>query len=118
MNEDAAKSQVAKASFLALREELARVLGIQTVDLLIDRGVAEIGEAYPPIRTISVQAGELRLDSVDEAFRDSTAEETKAALHALTAVMLLIVARLLGRRVAESIAQNIDKANLLRTVRI
>jgi len=101
-----------------LREELARVLGIQTVDLLIDRGVTEIGHAYPLLRSILVADGELSLDSLDEAFEQSGPEETSAAVNALTAVMLLIIVRLLGKRVADSIAESVSKADALRTVRL
>ena len=118
MNESTPSAEVAKTSFLALREDLARVLGIQTVDLLIDRGLTEIGHAYPLLRAIVVQDGELRLESLDEAFQQSNAEETSAAVNALVAVMLLIVGRLLGKRVADSIAESVNKADALSTVRL
>jgi len=115
---DGSASKLATSSFLALRDDLARVLGLQTVDLLIDRGVTEIGEAYPAVKAISVVGGELNVGSLQDAFINASAGEVTAALNALTAVMLLIMARLLGKRVAEGIAESIDKASLLRTVRI
>ena len=49
MNRDTPVSQAAEALFLTQREELARVLGLHTVDLLIDRGITEIGEAFPAL---------------------------------------------------------------------
>jgi hypothetical protein len=118
MSEDHSASQPAKTSLLALRKELAHVLGIQTVDLLIDRAVTEIGDAYPTLRAISVRGGELNVESVDGAFQNLTAEEATAASSALIGVMLLVLARILGRRVAESIAESINRSEVLRTVRI
>src|SRR4051812_28350306 len=109
MNRDTPPSQAAKASFLAQRDELGRVLGLSTVDLLIDRGVTEIGEAFPSLRAIEIDNGELRVDSLDEAFLYLTGEEAWAALNALTAVMLLVLGRLLGRRVAQSLAESINR---------
>jgi len=103
--------QAAKDAFLGQREELARVLGIQTVDLLIDRALTETYDAYPRLRAISIESDELNLASLDEAFQNSTFEEANTALNALTAVMLMILARLLGRRVAESIAVNINRTD-------
>ena len=111
-------SQSATSSFLTLREDMARVLGLQTVDLLIDRGVTEIAEAYPVVKAVSVVGGELNVASLEDAFFNSSADEANAALSALTAVMLLIMARLLGKRVADSIADSLDKASLLKTVRM
>jgi hypothetical protein len=106
------------AAFLNLREELACVLGLQTVDLLIDRGLTEIAEAYPCLRDVRVQDGELATSSLEVAFEGCTDKETMEALNALTAVMLLIMARLLGKRVAESIAERVDKLALLRTIHL
>jgi hypothetical protein len=111
-------SEGAKRSFLVLRDDLARILGRQTVDMLIDRGVTEIREAYPLIGAIVVERGELDVASLDAAFSTASAEETLVALNALTAVMLLITARLLGKRVAESLAETVDRTTLLRSVRL
>jgi hypothetical protein len=115
---DAPASQPATSSFLVLRADLARVLGLQTVDLLIDRGLTDIAEAYPSVKGISVEGGELNIGSLQDAFINASEEDAAASLTALTAVMLLIMARLLGKRVADSIAESIDKSSLLRTVRM
>ena len=117
MNQDYS-TEGAVRSFLILREDLARVLGMQTVDLLIDRGITEIREAYPLLRPVVVSRGVLSVQSLDEAFKDAALPETMAALNALVAVMLLITARLLGPQVAATIAEGVDKGALLRTVRL
>src|SRR6185436_11256337 len=96
-------------AFLALREQLAEVLGLQTVDMLIDRSVTEIRAAHPLVRGISVEGGQLNFESLETAFVNSSTEEALTALNALTAVMLLILARFLGKRVAQSLAEKVNK---------
>src|SRR3954467_14674154 len=96
-------SAEAVAELLRVREQMGRVLGMQTVDMLIDRSATEIRAAHPVVRAISVD-GELNPQSLDLAFANSTTEETQAAINALVAVMLLVLARLLGKRVAETLA--------------
>jgi len=104
-------------AFLELRTELAHVLGMQTVDMLIDRSITEIRAAHPQVRAISV-AEELNVESLDLAFVNSTIEETQAAMNALVAVMLLVMARLLGKRVAESLAEQVNKSELFQAIRL
>jgi hypothetical protein len=107
-----------KQELLSLREDMGRILGLQTVDMLIDRSSTEIRAAHPLMRAISVSAGELSLESLDLAFSEAGVEEAEAAVKALTGVMLLVLARLLGRQVAQSLARQIDKPELLESVRL
>ena len=104
--------------FLSLRESLAQVLGMQTVDMLIDRSVTEIRAAHPVVRGISVDGDELNVDSLNQAFEESTAADAQVAINALIAVMLLILARLLGKRVAQSLAEQVNRSDLLDAVRL
>jgi len=104
-------------AFLELRIELAQVLGLQTVDMLIDRSITEIRAAHPQVRAITVD-DELNIESLDLAFVNSTTEETQAAINALVAVTLLILARLLGKRVAESLADQVNKSELFQAIRL
>jgi hypothetical protein len=105
-------------AFLQLRGELAHVLGVQTVDMLIDRSVTEIRAAHPVVRAISVDAGELNQESLNLAFVNSSTEEAQAAINALVAVMLLVLARLLGKRVAQSLADQVNKSELFEAIRL
>jgi hypothetical protein len=104
-------------AFLDLRAELAQTLGLQTVDMLIDRSVTEIRAAHPVVRAISVD-NELDVESLERAFANSSTEEAQAAINALVAVMLLILARLLGKRVAESLADQVNKSELFQAIRL
>jgi hypothetical protein len=106
------------AEFLRLREQMASILGMPTVDMLIDRSATEIRAAHPLVRAISVEDGELNLESLDFAFSGASPEEARAAANALTGVMLLVLARLLGRRVAHSLAEQLDKTHLIESVHL
>ena len=94
--------------FLARREALARVLGIHTVDLLFDRAVVEIGAAHPVLRSLSPGRGRINQESLDAAFASVTDADAAAALEALNEVMVIILARLLGQRVARKLAKSFD----------
>jgi hypothetical protein len=110
MEEDA-RSQVAQDAFAARRDQLASTLGVPTVDLLIERSLTEIAPAFPLLRAISVEGGVLRLDSIPLAFRNATGDEVETALNALTAVMLLVLGRLLGKPVAENLAEELLRSS-------
>jgi hypothetical protein len=98
-----------------LREQLARVLGIQTVDLLIERARTEISEAHPVLRRFSVRDLE---QGFDPERQEVNWTEFSAALGALTAVMVLILARLLGKQVADSIARDLDRRGQFSGLRL
>lgn len=97
---------------------MARVLGMPTVDMLIDRSATEIRAAHPLVRGISVEGGELNVESLESAFSQASLEEAEAAGKALTGVMLVVLSRLLGRRVAHSLAEQLDKADLIDSVHL
>jgi hypothetical protein len=96
-----------KTSLLHVREELAHSLGVQTVDVLIDRAVAEASMVHPGLEGLRLDAGVLSLDGLDTSFAESTDEEVRTAFRALTAVLLLILGRLVGRQIADGLAASL-----------
>ena len=104
-----ARSQAAQDAFLARREQLGRTLGVQTVDLLIERSVFELGSAFPLLQAIIVEESVLQLDSIALAFQAAPGDEVETALNALTAVMLLILARLVGQGTAGNLADQLKR---------
>ena len=94
------------ARFLELREQLIRILGAQTVDLLIERAAVEITPTYPEMSLIVVDAGRFDLRPVEAAMESRSDEQVSAAFEALTGVVLLILARLLGKEVATRLVRN------------
>ena len=82
-----------EAQFCELRERLIRILGVLTVNRLLERAIVEIGRADPAVLAIRIND-----ESVDfEAFREATAGATDAEmrerLERLNAVLLLFVTR-------------------------
>lgn len=105
-----------KAAFAELREQLTVFLGKDTVDLLTQRAIREIDATYPAVKDIKIGAEGLVLASLDVALQGMTDQEIGAAFYAMTAVMLLILGRLLGRHVSETIARELDDNVLIKGV--
>jgi hypothetical protein len=101
-------------AFLRLREQLVRILGVQTVDLIIERGAAEISPAFPAMSLMRFVESEVNLDAVVAALDGKSEPEVRAAFDALNGVILLILARLLGKEVALRMADGEGTRSLLR----
>lgn len=102
------------AAFMQLREQLIRILGVQTVDLIIERGAAEISPTFPAMGMIRFDNLEVDLDPVVAALDGASEAEVRAAFSALNGVILLILARLLGRENALRLADGENTRSLLR----
>jgi hypothetical protein len=100
--------------FFDLREQLARVLGVDTAEALIDRALTEVEEAYPALEALrrGHDSG-----SLEESFARSGDEEVVRAFNTLTSVILLILARMLGRKVAEGLADEMRRQEHFKTIR-
>jgi hypothetical protein len=99
------------AAFIDMREQLIRQLGIHSVDLIIERSAAEISATYPAMGLISM--GDSGVD-----FEDGEGDaEVDAAFSALNGVILLILARLLGKASALRMTGAELTRNLLKTAR-
>jgi hypothetical protein len=107
-----------KEEFLRLRDELAQVLGAPTVDMLIDRGITEIRAAHPIVAAIAIDRGHLDPASLDTAFVGASPEQVQTAMNALTAVMLLILARLMGKGLAHRLAEQLKRDDLISQARL
>jgi hypothetical protein len=103
-----------KIAFLQLREQLVRILGVQTVDLIIERGAAEISPTFPAMGLIRFDDFDINLDAVVAALEGTSEAEVRAAFSALNGVILLILARLLGRENALRLADGETTRSLLR----
>lgn len=103
-----------ESSFIELRERLIRVLGAPTVNRLVDRAVAEISLVHPGISSLRCEDERIVLDGVRGAFAAAEEAEVRAAFTALNGVLLLLVARLLGREIAERLTEGISIAEYLR----
>lgn len=103
-----------RAAFLQLREQLVRILGVVMVDLIIERGAAEISPSFPAMGLIRFENSEVDLGAVLAALQGKTEEEVRAAFTALNGVILLILARLLGKENALRLADSETTRSLVR----
>jgi hypothetical protein len=99
--------------FVELRERLIRVLGVPTVNRLIDRAVAEISRPHPAMATLRCEDDVMVFAGVKAALADAPPEEMRDAFMALAGVLVLLVARLLGREIASRLTEGVTLADYL-----
>jgi hypothetical protein len=105
MNEDAFEFH--ERSFDQLRERLLRVLGTPTVNTLIERSTIEIGKAHPAVAALRCKDDSIDFSGMREALSGASPEEVRDAFTALNGVLLLLVARLLGREIAARLTEGV-----------
>lgn len=99
--------------FAELRRNLVRALGSETVNVVLQRGVREIAPVYPGFRLTPTDSG-LQLTWQPDPLAEHSDEFIRAAYSALYAVMLVILARILGREIAIRLASAVDAERVLQ----
>ena len=91
---------------VSLWEKLVTTLGIHTVRVLLDRAIWQTAQRHPEIALIHHDSG-LSFDALEKSYATRPEEEIEAAFTDLVAEMLLILARLLGREMAQRLAEDL-----------
>ena len=91
---------------VSLWERLVTTLGIHTVRVLLDRAIWQTAQRHPEIALIHHDSG-LTFDALEKTYATRPEEEIEAAFTDLVAEMLLILARLLGREMAQRLAEDL-----------
>jgi hypothetical protein len=91
---------------VSLWERLVTTLGIHTVRVLLDRAIWQTAQRHPEIALIHHNGG-LTFDALEKTYATRPEEEIEAAFTDLVAEMLLILARLLGREMAQRLAEDL-----------
>jgi hypothetical protein len=99
-----------ETSFSELRERLIRVLGSPTVNRLIDRAVVEMAQAHPQMSSLQCEDDDIFFEEVRRAYTGSADEDVRDGFMALSGTLLLLVARLLGREIAERLTARLTAA--------
>ena len=107
-----------ETALIELRKSLIRTLGMHSVDLIMRRAVREVSQTYPAMALITYDGDDIAFDGVRKAMNGHRDEEMSAAFSALNGVMLVIVARMLGREIAIRLAQSLDAEFILAGGRI
>ena len=82
---------------VSLWERLVTRLGIHTVRVLLDRAIWQTAQRHPDIALIHHDDAGFTFDALEPSYATRPQEEIEAAFDDLSAELLLILARLLGR---------------------
>ena len=82
---------------LSLWERLVTTLGIHTVRVLLARAIGQTAQRHPDIALIHHDDAGVTFDALEPRYATRPQEEIEAAFDDLSAELLLILARLLGR---------------------
>ena len=99
---------------LSLRERLVTTIGIHTVRVLLARAIWTTAQRYPDLALAQLDDADLTLDAVAQSYATRPQEEIEATFNDLCAEMLLLLARLLGREIAQRLAEELAVNDLAK----
>ena len=86
---------------VSLWERLVTTLGIHTVRVLLARAIWQTAQRHPDIALLQHDDGGLTFDALETRYATRPHEEIEAAFHDLSTELRLVLARLLGREMAQ-----------------
>jgi hypothetical protein len=92
---------------LCLRERLVTTLSIHTVRVLLARAIWQTAQRHPELAHIHFDDANLTFDAVVQSYATRPQAEIEAAFNDLCAELLLLLARLLGREMAQRLAEEL-----------
>ena len=99
---------------VSLWERLVTTLGIHTVRVLLARAIWQSAQRHPDLTLIQLDDADLTFDAVVQSYATRPQEEIEAAFNDLCAEMLLLLARLLGREMAQRLAEELAVNDLAK----
>jgi hypothetical protein len=98
----------AEARLTDLWQQMVRTVGIHTVNVLMDRAIWEASQKHPELALIQYGDTGLSFEALDKRYASRSSEEVADAFGDLTSQLLLILTRLLGREMAQRMAQELE----------
>src|SRR5438067_11466711 len=92
---------------VCLWQRLVTTLGIHTVRVLLDRALWQTAQRHPDLALLHHDEAGLNFGALEQSFATRPQEEIEAAFNDLSAELLLILARLLGREAAQRLVREI-----------
>ena len=92
---------VYEESLVSLWERLVTTLGIHTARVLLARAIWQTAQRHPDIALLQHVDGGLAFDALQIRYASRSHEEIEAAFHDLSIELQLVLARLLGREMAQ-----------------
>jgi len=108
MTQDEIKLAPYEARLTELWERMVKTIGIYTVNVLMERAIWEASQKHPEMALIKHNDEGLTFDAVDHAYAGRPEGEVAEAFNDLTSELLLIMARLLGREMAQRLAEELQ----------
>jgi hypothetical protein len=108
MSKDRASLEAAEARLIELRERMIQSIGVHTVNVLIDRAIWEASRKHPALALIEHDEAGLSFDALNARYGNQDTSDLVAGFEDLTAELLMILTRLLGRDIAHRLAQEIE----------
>ena len=92
----------------ALWASMVRTVGIHTVNVLIERAIFEASQQHPELALIKRTDEGLEFEAVEKVYADRPESEVSAAFSDLSSHLLLILTRLLGRKMASQLSEELQ----------
>ena len=105
-----------ESNLVELRLKLIKTLGVDAVDVVMRRAIAEVAYSYPALSLITCADENVIFDGTEAAFANGDDDQIDAAFEALNGVMLLIIARILGREIASRLAEGVAAQQLMKGI--
>lgn len=102
-----------EARLMPLRERMVRSLGIHTVNVLLERAIWETSRRHPALALLQRTDDGVSFDALEKRYADAPQEDIDRAFNDLYSEMLLILARLLGKEMAQRLAQEFEAQQAL-----
>ena len=99
-----------EARLVALWERLVRTLGVHTVRVLVDRALWQAAQRHPDLALLHHDEAGLRFEALEQSCATRSQDEIEAAFTDLSAELLLVLARLLGKEVAQRLIREVTDA--------
>jgi hypothetical protein len=91
----------------SLWERLVTTLGIHTARVLLDRALWQTAQRHRDLALLHHDDGGLCFEALEQSYATRPQEEIATSFDDLSAEMLLLLARLLGREMAQRLAEDL-----------
>jgi hypothetical protein len=92
---------------VSLWERLVTTLGIHTARVLLARAIWQTAQRHPDIALLQHDDGGLTFEALETRYATRPHEDIEAAFHDLSTELRLVLARLLGREMAQQICTDL-----------
>lgn len=91
-----------------LWDRMVQTIGIHTVNVLMDRAIWDASRKHPELALIQHTDAGLSFPALNETYADRSPREVTEAFGDLSSELMLILARLLGRDMAQRLAAELE----------